>query len=66
MIEGDKDKVPNPGSDGALEEGCTCPVLDNCSGKGHLGIGGMFLRSSNCPAHSWDYDDMKNEPETNQ
>ena len=24
----------NPGSTEAIEEGCTCPVLDNCHGKG--------------------------------
>ena len=28
------DNVPNPGSDEALEMGCTCPVMDNGHGKG--------------------------------
>lgn len=27
-------KVPNPGSDKAIEQGCTCAVLDNAHGKG--------------------------------
>jgi len=28
---------PNPGSPEAIKKGCTCPVLDNGHGKGHLG-----------------------------
>lgn len=24
---------PNPGSDQALDQGCICPVLDNCHGR---------------------------------
>lgn len=27
-------KHPNPGSNQALDQGCTCPVLDNGHGKG--------------------------------
>ena len=30
-------EIPNPGSNEAVELGCTCPVLDNDHG---LGIGG--------------------------
>jgi len=26
--------LPNPGSDAALDLGCTCPVLDNAHGRG--------------------------------
>jgi hypothetical protein len=26
--------IPNPGSDEAIERGCTCPVLDNAHGAG--------------------------------
>ena len=26
--------TPNPGSDAAIKQGCTCPVLDNSRGKG--------------------------------
>ena len=32
-------KTPNPGSDAAIEAGCTCPVLDNGHGKGVGGNG---------------------------
>jgi len=28
---------PNPGSREAIEQGCTCPVLDNYHGKGWMG-----------------------------
>jgi hypothetical protein len=28
-----KAKVPNPGSDEAIDQGCSCPVLDNSHGK---------------------------------
>jgi hypothetical protein len=30
----EKKKIPNPGSDEALDMGCSCPVLDNHHGKG--------------------------------
>lgn len=29
--------IPNPGSNEAIDLGCTCPVLDNCRGKGVRG-----------------------------
>lgn len=50
-----KDK-PNPGSDEALDLGCSCPVLDN-----HHGLGAqidpktgkvMFWYTEGCPVHS--------------
>lgn len=28
------DDVPNPGSDEAIDRGCTCPILDNAHGAG--------------------------------
>jgi hypothetical protein len=41
---------PNPGSDEAVNQGCTCPVLDN--GRG-LGLpGGNFWFSEDCPLHN--------------
>ena len=44
-------KVPNPGSDAALELGCTCPVVDNGHGKG-CGYGkNMFWHTAGCPVH---------------
>ncbi len=39
-----------PGSDEAVEQGCTCPVMDNAKGKGLPG--GMYWIDSICPLHS--------------
>jgi hypothetical protein len=44
-----KEAVPNPGSDEAIKQGCTCPVLDNNHGKG-LG-NGLFWMNKDCPMH---------------
>jgi hypothetical protein len=48
------EKTPNPGSDEALDAGCTCPVLDNAHGKGYMGgvFGGtVFVYMEGCPVH---------------
>lgn len=45
--------IPNPGSDEALDLGCTCPVLDNSHGYGYKGI---FVMNGPCPIHG-----VKNE-----
>ena len=42
---------PNPGSDEAVEQGCTCPVLDNAHGKGYLLQPGVFWINEHCPIH---------------
>ena len=45
--------TPNPGSDAAIKQGCTCPVLDNAHGRGIMGDGenhGYWI-SSGCPLH---------------
>jgi hypothetical protein len=49
----DQPKQPNPGSDEAIEAGCTCAVLDNNHGRGFL-YGGVlaFWITSGCPIHS--------------
>ena len=42
-------KVPNPGSDEAIRQGCLCPAMDN-----HYGAGtpnGHFWVSADCPIH---------------
>lgn len=44
--------VPAPGSDAAIAEGCTCPVLDNAHGAG-IG-GGLWWIDSECPMHGLD------------
>lgn len=41
-------EVPNPGSDEALDKGCTCPVLDNGHGRGR---DGHFIMMADCPLH---------------
>ena len=46
--------IPNPGSDAAIDAGCTCAVLDNCHGKGFPwpGCDGpAFWITSSCPLH---------------
>jgi hypothetical protein len=43
--------TPNPGSTKALDQGCTCPVLDNCHGSGYKGIEGRFVMNPDCPLH---------------
>jgi hypothetical protein len=41
--------APNPGSPEAVEQGCSCPVLDNAHGAG---IGnGSFVFAAGCPLH---------------
>jgi hypothetical protein len=46
-----KVKKPNPGSDEAIEKGCTCPVIDNSYGKGYLGSD-VFVVRMDCPLHN--------------
>ena len=41
---------PNPGSDEAVKQGCTCPVLDNAHGKG-IGNGEFWIKDD-CPLHA--------------
>jgi len=43
-----------PGSRIATEAGCTCPVIDNCYGKGFRQDASgqpMYWMSTNCPIH---------------
>jgi hypothetical protein len=48
------EKKPNPGSDEAIDAGCTCPVIDNEYGRG-CGVGEngavLFWTSGDCPIH---------------
>ena len=44
--------VPSPGSDEAIEQGCTCPVMDNGHGRGYLGLPGRFVYVAGCPVHA--------------
>ena len=45
------DTKPNPGSDAAIAQGCTCPRMDNGHGKGYMGMPGVFAMSGDCPLH---------------
>jgi hypothetical protein len=48
--------VPNPGSKEAIELGCTCPVMDNCNGKGFKLKGETcFWYTGGCPVHSFTF-----------
>lgn len=49
--------TPNPGSDEAIELGCSCPVIDNGRGRGRSD--GNFWISCECPLHA--QKEMKNE-----
>jgi hypothetical protein len=43
---------PNPGSPQAIEQGCTCAVLDNHYGEGFpWGGSTSFWISEDCPLH---------------
>ncbi len=46
-------RVPNPGSNEALNMGCTCPVIDNRYGDGiHTDSGAvLFWYNEDCPIH---------------
>lgn len=43
--------IPNPGSDEAIEQGCSCPVLDNNHGEEALGDTRGFWITPGCPLH---------------
>ena len=45
------DKKPNPGSEEARKQGCTCPVMDNEYGAGYLGNPNVFVNAQGCPLH---------------
>jgi hypothetical protein len=45
--------IPNPGSDEAIDKGCTCPVLDNAHGRGWKAGGEQcFWITQGCPLHA--------------
>lgn len=49
-----EEMTPNPGSDEAMDLGCTCAVLDNCHGRGFpWGPDGKteFWVTVTCPLH---------------
>lgn len=54
-----------PGSDRAIEKGCTCPVMDNGHGNGYMGQKNVYVMNENCPLHGlaikFDKKEEKNE-----
>ncbi len=44
-------KLPNPGSDEAIKQGCIWPVFDNCRGRGSRYGEGVFFINRKCPLH---------------
>ena len=49
---------PLPGSDAAQHAGCTCPVLDNCHGRGYYGDPDQFVIVEGCPIHAGDFQEI--------
>lgn len=45
------EKIPDPGTEEAIEMGCICPVMDNNYGEGYMGMEGVFVFNCNCPVH---------------
>lgn len=43
-----------PGSDAARERGCTCPVTDNCHGRGYRSVQGCYVIHADCSLHGPD------------
>lgn len=49
----------NPGSEEAIAEGCTCPVMDNSNGKGWMGGvknedgNTLFVMIEDCTLHGF-------------
>ena len=44
--------IPNPGSEQAVEKGCTCPRMDNAHGRGYYcDDGSMFVYNMDCLLH---------------
>jgi len=43
--------MDNPGSPEAVTKGCICPILDNSSGKGYMGMTNVFSINLDCFLH---------------
>ena len=53
-------RIPNPGTQDAIAQGCKCPVLDNNRGRGYVGMATFFIYSAECPIH------LHPEPESDE
>lgn len=59
-----RDDVPAPGSKEAVDNGCTCAIMDNCYGKGIGGDGarwGWWI-TQGCPLHAPEGNDEPTKP----
>jgi len=45
------EKTPNPGSNEAVKQGCTCPRMDNGWGRDSGRGDGRFIYNCECPLH---------------
>jgi len=43
--------IPNPGSEEAIDLGCSCPIMDNSYGEGYMGMEGVFVYNAGCSLH---------------
>jgi len=49
--EGIRLRFAPPGSQNAVNRGCTCPQLTNNFGYGRTGFKGSYVYNPNCPVH---------------
>jgi hypothetical protein len=57
------ERLPNPGSPEAVEEGCRCAIFDNGHGKGAMGMDGVFWINTACPLHGSTEQEEESEDE---
>lgn len=56
-------KQPNPGSQEAIDRGCSCPVMDNSYGRGYLGSD-TFVYNMECSLHKGYEEEHHHSPST--
>jgi hypothetical protein len=59
------EEKPNPGTEEAIQQGCTCPVMDNHYGQGRPnGQGGVeFWYNENCLIHGFKNIENPDQPD---
>lgn len=59
------DKIPetvgHPGSYEAVLKGCSCPIIDNCYGRGYMGRSFEFVINENCLIHGNKKEEARND-----
>ena len=50
-MKSEPSEPPKPGSDRAVEQGCTCPRMDNAYGAGIMSLGTDWYVNEGCPLH---------------